>query len=110
MTNRVSETERKYTEYSLRVRGLFGRNRKVKAESFKLLEGEPGVVKTPDEVKPSVEAKLAEIKAKPGTTYEVVFGERTETLTKYDDGVTLRSVGFWPMSERALYAGAVGAA
>lgn len=102
---RVSETERKFYEYSVHVGGVFGRNRKAKSHSFTVLEA--ASEKSPEEIRPLVEAKLTEIKAKPGLRWAAYSGARTERVVRYSDGTAMRSVSFMAFGDTKLFEGAV---
>ena len=73
------------TEYSLSVRGIFGRNRSVKAQFFTLatIDGEAPRIDG-SEVRRLALAKLAAIKAKPGAQYSV--STLSSDLERYTDG------------------------
>jgi hypothetical protein len=101
----VSESKRKYVEYGVRVRGVWGRNRSVKSDSFKVLESE--AARPVEEIRPLVEAKLREIKVKPGARFAAYEGEREESVRSYSDGTSMRSVCFALFGDKKLYEGAV---
>lgn len=96
---------RKFFEYGVRVAGIFGRNRKAYRESFKVLESEEK--KSAEEVRPLVEAKLREIKARPGARFAAYEGPRSEEI-RVIDGVSFRSVSFMVLGDVKLFDGVVG--
>lgn len=81
----MNETK-KFLEYSLAVTGIFGRNRKSKFESIRLVDS---VVKlSPEALQPLMQAELAGIKAKPGCRYRVI---ETPVEESTSGGFTSRS-------------------
>jgi hypothetical protein len=83
-------------EYFLFVKGIFGRNRSVKKKSFTLAtipEGDahPSAAECAELAK----AKLAEIKAKPGTQYAVNF--RKYNLEQFNSGGAVYTVKSYTM-------------
>ena len=97
-----TKDERKILRYQLCVKGLFGRNRKVKFETFTLVEEcAPETPKTADELMPLFKAKLAEIKFKGGLAW---ISEDPITLTRYDMGErTYTTESFALCSSRTLH-------
>jgi hypothetical protein len=86
MDNAIAATEEKVVEYRLRVTGLFGRNRKAKADSVHLEDVPYGT--TLLDIPGKVEAKLKELKAKPGLRWFVIA---TNVTIKREGGVAMRS-------------------
>lgn len=75
-------------EYRLHIRGLFGRNRKAKFDSFTLVEKPiADAMLTDDELKALIRSKLVEIKAKTGSVKVLV----NEVTLENDSGVMIRS-------------------
>jgi hypothetical protein len=95
--------------YSLAIRGIWGRNRKPKFEIFSLVKHvDPADPKTVVELWPIMHAKLIEIKAKPGLIYSL--REEPVEVSTYDlgDGHVGTTEGFVLMSERVMVKGVVG--
>ena len=88
------ETERNKREvfdYVLYVRGVFGRNRKEKRETFRIYRA-PDTLVNLDKILADAMAKCAEIKLKAGAT--IAIDRNPVTLTDYVNGdhvVTLES-------------------
>lgn len=78
--------------YELVVTGVFGRNRKVKFETFKMaeIEGSDTDGAVVAEVVASIPAKLKEIKAKLGLKWRVAAYPYTDT--SYEDGAVMRTI------------------
>jgi hypothetical protein len=64
-----NETKKSVFEYSLRVTGIFGRNRKTKFATFQLLDSEAPVELT--KLTDKVTQTLLDIKAKPGCKWRL---------------------------------------
>jgi len=76
--------KRNVLNYRLTVRGVFGRNRTVKFDTFSLLKGvDPASPKTLKELLPMAWTKLAEIRFKSGTWK---IEEDPVELNDYQDG------------------------
>ena len=95
--------ERKILRYKLVVKGLYGRNRKVKFELFTLVkECDPATPKTLDELMPMYKAKLVEIKFKGGSAW---IEEDPITLNTHDmgDGKSYTTESYLLMSGKTLH-------
>jgi hypothetical protein len=95
----------KVLEYTLRVKGLFGRNRKVKFQSFKLAIDQMTPLFS-DYVQALVDAKLAEIKVKSGQC-TVYVQEMTLEAAQYEAGGPVyisRSFGLFTGSKMQEFA------
>lgn len=81
-----NENEQQVYHYSLYVIGLFGKNRKAKKEMLELFDN-PGIQANPEVVRTKfVDAKLAEIKAKPGLRWQVI--EQPMTVSRENGFIT----------------------
>jgi hypothetical protein len=83
-------------EYSLRINGLFGRNRKAQGKSIPLFDSAEKAA--PERVSEAVQAALVEAKCKPGCQYRVTETPVTIESTKYPDGVVMTSRCFMVFS------------
>ena len=95
--------------YTLAVRGVFGRNRKIKFELVTLVKHvDPAQPKTLDELRPLVRNALADLRAKQGLTYSL--REEPVEVSTYDlgGGKVATTEGFMLMSERVMLKGVVG--
>ena len=88
-----SKNKKKILRYQLRVRGLFGRNRKVKSDSFTLVrECDPDKPLAVEDLLPLFRAKLAEIRFKGGIASVT---EDPLTIDEYEvDGKILRTESY----------------
>ncbi len=95
-------TKREILRYQLCVKGIFGRNRKVKFEIFTLVkECDPSKPMTLDALMPLYRAKLAEIKFKGGVariTEDPLTVEENVIGTK-----VFTSESFMIFSEKVIY-------
>jgi hypothetical protein len=89
-------------EYSLQVKGIWGRNRSVKFTSEKLARVPVGEPKPLAEVLALANAKLVTMKVKPGSAYNVV--EQPMTVEKRTlGGVPMEVVSFMVFSGKKLH-------
>lgn len=79
--------ERKVLRYEVRVKGLFGRNRSIKYDSWKLVDVPVGESRTVESLMPAFRAKLAEVKFKGGVARlvvnEITFNHVVEGVESY---------------------------
>ena len=74
-------------EYKLSVTGLFGRNRKVKFESFTIHECAAGSEVSESFIKELADKKMAEIKVKSGRVRVLIYPVTVETF----QGIEMKS-------------------
>lgn len=100
----VNETKKQVFEYRLHVKGVFGRNRKVKMQSFPILDSDVAL-RGIDISAPAVQV-LGEVKPKPGCQYKVIETPVTVEKSTYD-GRTVTSRSFMMFSGIAIDQGVV---
>lgn len=86
----VETKRRDVVVYALCVVGLLGRNRAFERTSFPLYEGEASLPEA--EVRKLMDAKVTELKVKPGARLYVV--ESSEWVENRADGITVRGFRF----------------
>lgn len=87
--------KRNALNYVLWVNGLFGRNRRVKTDSFPLAEGvDSSTPKALDDLMPLFRAKLAEIKFKRGVARLEEQPVELEDFVEGDRVVTIQTISF----------------
>lgn len=84
----MTENKKKVYDYNLYIKGLFGRNRKVKFESFKILENSDQTIDK-NHIKEMVENALKE-KVKPKGNYYLKVIEQ-ECFLENDSGMEIKS-------------------
>lgn len=92
--------KRDLVSYTLILTGLFGRNRKVKREHFKLAEF--ATVQGLEVLRPLLAEKLASIKVKGSAQVVVLELHEVEELKDVGDGVTMRIRSCSPMDSKAV--------
>lgn len=102
------KSEKQVTNYSIALKGVFGRNRSVKLKVVKLKDVDAGQPElTAEQVQELVNQTLAAEKAKPGLHWRVT--KQAETVTQYDtgDGHILESRSFMVFSGTTVAEGVV---
>jgi len=100
----VNETKKQVFEYRLHVKGVFGRNRKAKVQSFPILDSDVSI-RGIDISGPAVKV-LGEVKPKPGCQYKVIETPVTIEKSTYD-GRTVTSRSFMMFSGIVIDQGTV---
>jgi hypothetical protein len=102
-------TINKVLVYDMRVNGLFGRNRKVKSESFKLAEVPADAPLAVETVRELATKKLNEVKVKGRAAIRVMERAQSVELRESSGGSLYEVRSFMLMSGKTLFAEEVGA-
>ena len=98
------KTETKVLNYTLSIKGIFGRNRKVKSTTVKLIKHVPvSEPRDPAEVLMKADEAIKELHVKPGSYWRV--DEEPITLIDYGEG--LISENFMMFSGKKLGEGKI---